>query len=171
MNQTRPKEIGATPGKLAIVGVLSLVLAYVLFGDAIFGSSKTAAKLKPRAAKVVQQGQTNKNPGVQSLKRIEESIVRKDWPELEIKETVKFDPFGAKLPGDRERAAIAATNSEEEVDDVSLKEIQEANEAIVIVSGGEKIARYGTMELRVGDQVGDYRVTDINNQGVVLSER
>lgn len=171
MNQTRSKTVGATPGKLAVVGVLSLVLVYVLFGDSIFGGSKSQVKLRPRAAKQGNASQGEAPQEVKAIKKLKDSIVRKDWPQLEIERIVSFDPFGTKLPGDQERAALAASNEEVQVDNVSLKQIQEADEAIVILSGGEKIARYGAMELRVGDQVGDYRVKDINNQGVVLSEK
>lgn len=171
MSKSRQNKVGATPGKLAIVGVLSLVLVYVLFGDAIFGGSQSQAKLRPRSTNENELSQPvaaqNATPGKPS----EESIVHKDWPELEIETVVRFDPFGTKLPGDVERATLAATGESSQKDNVTLQKIQEASEAIVIVSGGEKIARYGTMELRVGDQVGGYRVQDINNQGVVLTDQ
>lgn len=171
MSESRQKNLGATPGKLAIVGVLSLVLVYVLFGDALFGGSKSQAKLRPRSAEQKNLGEPTTANAVTVVKPIEESIVRKDWPELELEKVVRFDPFGTKLPGDVKRAALAATGETSREDNVTLQEIQKADEAIVIVSGGEKIARYGTLELRVGDQVGGYRVMDINNQGVILTDQ
>ena len=171
MSESRQKNLGATPGKLAIVGVLSLVLIYVLFGDSLFGGAKSQAKLRPRSAEQEDMGQPAAAKVVTSVKSIEENIVRKDWPELEIEQVIRFDPFGTKLPGDVERAALAATGETSREDNLTLQEIQEADEAIVIVSGGEKIARYGTLELRIGDQVGGYRVMDINNQGVVLTDQ
>ncbi|QDS98950.1 hypothetical protein [Adhaeretor mobilis] len=167
--KSNPSKIGATPGKLAVVGLLSIVLIFVVFR----GAGKNSA-VRPRAALAASSlSEVVVNP--QGSKPSEErkadvALFKGDWPQIAIDNVVAFDPLGTVLPGDDERAALAGGQQEDTEGDATLAGIKESGSAIVLLSGGEKIARYGTLELRIGDKVGDYRVRDISSEGVVLSE-
>ena len=68
--------------------------------------------------------------------------------------------------GVAEHAAV----EEETPSGPTLEELQQAENAIIFVSAGERVASIGGQEYHVGDTVGRFLITDISSAGIVLSD-
>jgi hypothetical protein len=93
----------------------------------------------------------------------EEFAVDADWPAPSLEQLVNFDPFAPP-------ASVAASENGTDSTDDSLSNLRQAQDAIIFVTGGERVARIGETEYHVGDAVGRFRITEISSAGIVLSE-
>jgi hypothetical protein len=169
MSRPAPKKNGATPGKLALIAVLALVLVGVIATnwpaapEAPADEPKTARRT-PAAPTVVNSEQQTQ-PAT-SAGPFGEFAEDSHWQELPLRQVTSFDPLAtaewAKLP---ELAADGTVRTE-----TQINELLAAKEAIIFVSGDKRVARIGDQEFQVGDRVGRYRISDISSRGVVLSE-
>jgi hypothetical protein len=184
MNAVQRDRIGATRGKLALIGLLAVALAGVVAanfrgGDAIASAAPAeavgteVAAAQPAAVAPVRSAPTS--PAASTIPAsadakpatpFGEFAVDADWPDYSIDELVRFDPFAAPAWN----APAAAADGGEGAQSASLQQLQEAQNAIILVSGNERVARIGTQEYRVGDKVGPYLITGISSAGIVLSE-
>jgi hypothetical protein len=169
MSRPAPNKLGATPGKLALIAVLALVLVGVIAAnwpsapEAPADEPQTARRL-PKAPPAANAGQPNQ--GATPVGPFGEFAEDGHWPELPLREVTSFDPLAtaawAKPP---EETAEVNVRTESQ-----LNELLVAKEAIIFVSGDKRIARIGDKEFQVGDRLGRYQISDISPRGVVLSE-
>jgi hypothetical protein len=175
MNAVQRDRIGATRGKLAVIGLLAVALVGVLAAN-FRGESHAAeepaavgevAELQPAAAKAAPtvDSTPSSSQASKSATPFGEFAIDADWPEYSLDQLVSFDPFAAPAWN-----AHAADANDAGAQSASLQELQEAQNAIILVSGNERVARIGAQEYRVGDKVGPYLITGISSAGIVLSE-
>lgn len=80
---------GATPGKLALMGVLALILGYVIISQ-LPGKKPAAISLRSAPPLTgVTSPQTNQADPVTTAPQ------RKAWPKLKVSQAVVHDPFAA----------------------------------------------------------------------------
>jgi hypothetical protein len=175
MTAVQRDRVGATRGKLAAMGLLAVVLVGVLASN-FRGEADAAASLavanegpRPRARAVVAAAKASESPDPSATSASDSPFgkfaVDAHWPGYSLDELVRFDPLAAPTWN----APTAAANKEG-AQTASLQQLQEAQNAIILVSGNERVARIGSQEYRVGDKVGSYLITGISSAGIVLSE-
>lgn len=180
---TALKRIGATPGKLAVVGLLCAVMA-VVWWQAIAGSVRTstskAAAAKSSAASSeatasVSQSLTVKNDGgrASSQTPADTKTVVADWPKLPLADAIKNDPFAK--PGwailRKEPQMVAKAEAGDAANEaVTREELLQQGTKLIVISGERKVATIGDREVTIGDTLGEYKVLDITSRGVVLSD-
>jgi hypothetical protein len=165
------QRIGATPRKLALVGVLGAVLTYVVVRpllerhppvELVTPPPTTApaatSKSAPPAGKMAE-------PGLLAVK---------PWPQPDLERVATHDPFA--VPG-WARPAVSvvevagktsggtATNQRVE----TIAKLRELGAAVIVEVGGEPLALVGEHQLRVGDLLEGYRVKAITESGIVLA--
>ncbi len=179
---TWQEKIGATPGRLALVGILSVILVMtcvIQFGDL---RSETATVPENDTAATKERSQPKKlaqKPGLGA----EMEKTTSPWPVMEVAHVRQHDPFRMAPPWHDATPANQITATEEGPDpaeeaaaaakaarDRILKEIREQGVRWVVVSREEAVAAIGNREVRVGDVFGGLRVTQISLDGVTLVE-
>jgi hypothetical protein len=169
MSRPTPNKLGATPGKLALIAVLALVLVGVVATN--WPTAAAAPELEPQAAHRPRKAPTpaaSAQPNEPTAPAGPFGDFAEDghWPELPLRQATSYDPL-AIAPWARppEAAADGAVASETQVN-----ELLAAKEAIIFVSGDKRIARIGDKEFQEGDRLGRYLISEISPRGVVLSE-
>lgn len=181
MNEpSRMKKIGATPAKLALVGVLAVVLLVVIVGQ--LPTSQAPSEIASR--QTTQSNEQSKRPKLAQTKKQTEGSLEKTkaaprvWTEMTVESIVAFDPLAkpdwlitaeASLVDGSE--GIFSDKSQREAKKAAvLKQLMQEGTKIVVISSGEKRATLGEQQVRIGDQFEGFEITDITKQGVVLSE-
>lgn len=161
---------GATPGKLAAVGMLGVVLVLVLWSN--FAPSRTAVARKPRQTSSSAKPDKQQTALAAAAKRpmLDKKIPRK-WPKLSLDDVVKHDPFAMPMwyltaRADEQGTGVSAIARSAQV----LEELKKQQTRIVVISGEERIATIGDLSFRVGDMIEGFQVTAITTDGVVLTE-
>jgi hypothetical protein len=169
MKAPKRDRVGATRGKLALVGVLAVVLVYVLASNFGGGASADAAPSAEAAA------QEQAAPALEAAAPVTvaggspfgEFVEDRDWPKASLDKLLSFDPLGAPpWMAVVEREDIGSGES----DATSLEELRNAASAIIFIADGQRVARIGSQDYRVGDLVGPYQITEITSAGIVLGE-
>jgi hypothetical protein len=169
MNRASRGRLGATRGQLALIGALAVALAWVLASN-LRGSdenlaSSTAAEAAPSPA--TDADGRSRTPAPSADAKPAPLDPHDDWPEYSLEELVGFDPLEAPAwLAEAEQASAARGQSA----DHSLEQLQTAENAIILVTGNQRIARIGTQEYHVGDMVGQFPITDISSAGILLGE-
>ncbi len=173
--------MGATPGKLALVGVLAVVLLVVLVGQ--LSDSKSTPQLANRRTPLLNQSsrsaKLNPQLTIQSNSSTdfrEQSSEPPTWPDLSLETIVAFDPFAT--PPWLSSATTAGPTDDSQLSEASrqaqkaeaLKQLQEQGTTIVVIASDGKRATIGEQTVRIGDHIEGFVITDITKQGVVLSE-
>ncbi|RIK86934.1 MAG: hypothetical protein DCC67_02405 [Planctomycetota bacterium] len=173
MTSKNKNNIGATPGKLAVIAILAIVLAVVIasnFGASEAPASEITAEASPLAAEVPTASTANASgPAATATSDTSgnpfgEFATDDNWPTLPISEATTFDPMAA-APW-----AASSAGGDNGLSDAQISELMAAKNAIILMSGGTRVARIGSQEFRVGDKVGRFRIVDISSQGITLSE-
>jgi hypothetical protein len=160
---------GATPGKLAAVGVLGVMFVAVLWHN-LAPSRPTAAK-NPRPHASPAKAEKQPAPAVAGNQpKLEKKAPRK-WPKLSLDDVVKHDPFAMPMwyltaRAEEEGTVVSALARSAQV----LEELKKQQTRIVVISGEERIATIGDLSFRVGDMIEGFQVTAITTDGVVLTE-
>jgi hypothetical protein len=166
---------GATPAKLALIGILTLVLIGVVASnwpksaatdEAEAAETGTSAASPDAAAPAVSATGAPADQTETPTSPFGEFVTDDNWPETPLGEVTKFDPLAVSdwaLPPEAQQKA-------EKYDAVQIKELLKAENAIIFMAGDTRVARIGTREFRVGDVVGGFKISDISSRGVVLSE-
>jgi hypothetical protein len=169
MSRPAPNKLGATPGKLALIAVLALVLVGVIASN--WPTTPEAPATEPKAARRLPTppatgASRQQNQPAAPAGPFGEFAEDGHWPELPLRQVTSFDPLAtaawAKSP---ELTAEGIVRTETQV-----SELLAAKEAIIFVSGDKRIARIGDKEFQVGDRLGRYLISEITPRGVVLSE-
>ena len=184
------QRTGATPGKLALVAVLAVVLVGVIVmqlpdrtAPALAGrSTQTPSRSDPTSRRPAQVKATDSasssqsDPNTDRLKTTEQTVPR-NWPDFPMATIVAHDPLAAPewviaaqqhgvSARDMEPNAIA--KSKRNADALSMLRKQGAK--VVVISGSEKRASIGEQSVRIGETIEGFRIIDITKQGVVLTE-
>jgi len=166
------KRPGVTRGKLALVGVLCLLMA-VVWGNALLGGDAPAnsAKRAPRPRSISHA--VIKSPATdapQAGAAVTAAQPLADWPEMPLTSAVLNDPFAKPSWAITKPAKPAAGGPEEQGGSqaATRKELTRQGASMIVISGEKKIATVGELEVRIGDNVAGYRVVDITPDGVVL---
>jgi len=172
-NPNRMARIGATPGKLALISVLAVVLAGVIVGqlpDASPPNDVVPQKAESSESKQ-EKGARNASAPTSSTKPNQQTFKPRQWPRLSVEEASAFDPFAATGPLAAPPSMATKPIAEDEIkDSQALEELLQQEATIVVIADKDKVATIGTQQLRIGDVVEGYQVTDITTQGVVLTE-
>jgi hypothetical protein len=178
MSEPRNMRVGATPGKLALIVVLSIALVGVIAKN---WPSSSPEEKSPTAEAYIAQGSTS-SPTVATTtptaiappemnkatsdNPFGEFLVDDDWQELPLKEVTKYDPFAI---ADWAMAAEAGGLAGDMMSEKQINELLAAKDAIIFMTGDKRVARIGKQDFRVGDRIGRYKISDITAKGVVLS--
>ncbi len=175
MSGANRKGAGATRGQLVLVGVLALVLVGVIANNLRGGDGATAEAVAPESEPVASENAapvaapqaaaepTSAEP-VRPTGPFGEFAVDQDWPDPSLDQLIDFDPLATP-------AWVAApADAETPAESMGLEELQQAQNAIIFVSEGVRVARIGDQEYHVGDAIGQFRITDISSAGIVLSD-
>jgi hypothetical protein len=160
---------GATPGKLAAVGALGVVLVIVLWSN--LAPSRPTAARKPRQSTSPAKAEKQPAPAVAAQPPKLEKKVPRNWPKLSLDDVVKHDPFAMPMwyltaRADEQGTGVSAIARSAQV----LEELKKEQTRIVVISGEERIATIGELSFRVGDMIEGFQVTAITTDGVVLTE-
>ena len=154
---------GATPRKLAMVGLLTLALIAVIWHNAS-GFARPVAK-KARQAPIPQA----KVEAASTPKPIVTIPVRK-WPKISLDKAVKNDPFAMPswyLMAQAEEGTVGASLARSAQ---VLEELKKQQTKIIVISNEDRIATIGEQSFRVGDMIEGFQVTEITTDGIVLTE-
>lgn len=173
--QKQLEKMGATPGKLALIGGLVLVLVVVIVqqipsGDAgIQASANVSTELVAGTSQSQPQQVGKASPNDENLagaSTTEQQFELPPWPEINLAETLASDPFA--LPNwvaKEEREIEVATQKPDR-----LAELQKQGASVVVIAAGQKSASIGEQKIRVGDIVAGYKVSDITTQGIFVDK-
>ena len=166
--QTKDK-LGATRGKLALVGLLALTLVGVVVKQ-LPESPPERASLEQTSA----QAKGNSETSLASADSENRTLLITDkgreqsplWPESNLAETLANNPFA--LPSWAKQEKLVEVEESSQTSD--LAELQEQGATIVVIANGEKSATIGENRYFVGDVLAGFRVTDITTQGILLDK-
>lgn len=170
---TWKQKAGATPGKLALVGCLAVGFVFVLWKAQSGGADETRVSKSPPQSVVPQKVAVTKKVLVPKIDDTEQAKaqLQHEWPTLPLETVVKKDPFAmpswylATMDSVATSVDEAAKQSEQ-----LLEKLRKEQAKIIVISHGERIATIGNESYRVGDAVAGFEVTEINRDGVVLTE-
>lgn len=171
MTNKKKKWAGATRSQLALIGVLSLVLVGVIVAQLPDSLPKPERRARAQARPTVPSAlpeETKSDPKPQKEKP------KPDWPAFSPSEVARRDPFA--MPAwyrDIQSLSVQEneTVTEPEVEQkLVLKELQETGAAIVLIADSMRIAEVGDQQVRVGDKIDGYEVSDITPSGVILTK-
>lgn len=166
----RLEKMGVTPGKLALVGVLTLVLVMVI-AKQFPESTPENTKLSPAVvsqpqAKAEKASTNNLTTNSLTAKKSSPESNFPVWPEIDLSETLASDPFATPSWAIQKEPIVVATDSGPD----EFLALQEQGASIVVIGKGTKSATIGEQKLFIGDILEGYRVTDITTNGIFLDK-
>ena len=180
-------KIGASPMKLALAAVLTVVFVAVLIVQ--FGGISDA---QPAGRKRGQRRDRIRSPQPTSPERPDRSPrdlpithrTTRAWPILELEQVLEYDPFALPAPFSGHQEAASQQTGQRQADalgeelarrraeqEQALVKLQEAG-VKAIVGGGrrENVALVGSRIVRVGDELDGFRVLAIKSDGLMLQQ-
>jgi hypothetical protein len=163
-------KIGASPGKLALVAGLAVVLVAVLRGQMV-DEPTHGTRLKrpaPRRSQAVA-GAASQPAEIEKSTLVETSAA--EWPELQFAEVIRHDPlampawFLATQKAVQAEQQPGATRSLE-----VLEELKKLSTNIVVITAEDRVANIGDEFYRVGDRIENLEVSEITPTGIRLTE-
>ena len=175
MNQpTTMQKLGATPAKLALVGVLAVVLLIVVV-PLVKGKKSAPDHPQVSAQKKTKKTRPHRhklNTNQDSGKTDKETLPEVSWPEISMEEIVKNDPM--KVPNWFVQVSREKKREKQLVDTSKnlrvLEQLEELGASIVVIAEDERIATIGEQQVKIGDRIEGFEVSDITTEGVVLTE-
>ena len=180
---TLPKvtdKLGVTPGKLALIAGLAIVLLIVIVAplsssDSAASGEKISARPKPRGVG---------DPAASSMATSKHSV----WPILTREDVQQHNPFHvsallapAPTSTEAEQASALPTAdvdlvSQSEAEDAArereelLEELRGDGVNLIVLSEDGQVAKIGERRIRVGDIIRGFRVVEIASDGIELVE-
>ncbi|WP_425397158.1 hypothetical protein [Aeoliella sp.] len=163
------KRVGATPGKLALIGVLAAILGYVVLSQLPSGGSSSAesAPSSPRLPRSAAKANSNK-----SKTPVAE---RQAWPKPNLEQAVASDPFARPQWAQVAQAEPAETAASDRpmtaqaAESQALAKLRAEGAAVIVVLDGKPLALVGERQIRIGDRLEGFYVQDITESGIVLT--
>ena len=158
------KRLGVTPAKLALIGVLAVVLLVVIVIQ--WPSSAQSPPAVLNAVNATEEDGAARGsvaPPTADQQSPRSQVV---WPELTLAEIVQHDPF--QLPVHLRPNPVNESKPKDSHDPLILQTLTEAEEGMILMVGNEHVARVGAKTLRPGDKIGSYRVSKIDATGIWL---
>ena len=167
----KKKKGGATRGQLALIGILAIVLVGVIVVQLPDSSEEPAAsssvnRRRPKRSSAVAASVENN--------QVDKRAESREWPEYDADKLAQFDPLAA--PRWYQDAIEVQANQpatvqvKEVVEELELEELQKSGTSIVLIDGKQRIATVGEQRIQVGDKIDGYQVSEITDQGVVLTK-
>lgn len=191
------RQLGATPQKLAVIGVLAVVLVgvlYMQFGGSL-GRATVDQDVSARAPRGPGQGASARHGEAEDMTTesgakqewLLASVERRPWKAPALGDVVRYDPFAlpAAFPQPAATGVVGIGMAEAGVEsaDANSEELRRA-EAIaavqaklqelqqrgvrVIIQGRRQAAVIGDRTVHVGDDVDGFTVKAIKSDGVVV---
>lgn len=168
------KKIGATPAKLAVVGVLGVVFLAVVVPQLRGKSSGMAAADSRRTKKTKSKEQAEQQPEKPvnpSTDANPKSRAVHEWTKIPFEQIVSYDPLAAPGWFVEAVAVPEITELDDDRDNaVALADLEKQGANIVVIANQRRIASIGSQTVRVGDLIEGYQVSNITTEGVVLTE-
>lgn len=199
-DQSLSKQLGASPKKLVLVGVLAVILAAVLYRQFVMSSDDEA--LAPRVASRAERlprtkaaNTKNLTPagttGGKSSEWLIETVDRRQWKSPALSDVVRYDPFalpaafpqpvvaavpGMKLPDGTVVSADATMDVDKQAEVIAgvqtkLAELQQRGVRVIIQGRKQAAAVIGDRTVHVGDDVDGFTVKAIQADGVVVERK
>lgn len=181
---------GVSPGKLALVGVLAIVLIAVIVVQLpadltaspqdITDSSAERSQLSPQSPSNVREiradiinvatASTNQEPTEQPIRT---------WPKLSMDRILTYDPMAIPewfaavrdvAPPVDDASRLSAEAERQQRNEQVLSQLRDQGAKAVVFSGNDKRATIGNQSVRVGETIEGFKIIDITHKGVVLTE-
>jgi len=164
---------GATKGKLILIAVLAAVLVGVIVSNLSTGEESAApaaaseqAAAAPASTPAVAPSQASPEPVPSGpFREFAEDV---EWPQVTLEDATKYDPLA--VPAWAGPPPPSDVGTGREFSEEQIAEINDAENAIIFVSGNRRVALIGTQEFHVGDMIGGMKISDISSRGIVLSD-
>jgi len=160
MPRSAPTKKGVTRGQLALIGLLAIIFAGVMWSNFTSGAGDAEVATPGEAAPPSISGQIAAAPNDSSP--FGEFAEDQSWPATSVAELASFDPFS---DGQEDLQTTP------QYDAAELNELRNAQDAIILTSDGETVALIGAKQYRVGDIVAGFEITEISSAGIVLGQR
>lgn len=186
--------VGATPGKLVLIGVLAIVLiasAVINLGGGDAPPSTASSKRKPKLPVRNRSSTKTRNTSSPQGKAAKPKRLAKDiaWPQFSPVEAAAFDPFAKPNfllppppvpepepepepvdpgPTPEEARQIADTQALQSMQRVVVS-LSDLGITMIVSSREGAVAQIGNRELRVGDAIEGLVVTRIDMDGIELA--
>lgn len=165
----KKKRGGATRGQLALIGVLSIVLVMVIAVQ--FSGSSSSKRSHPKTESNRSPGSTVATATIDSQQSAPDEMPR-EWPELSVDAVAQFDPLATPVWYQQafavEKRLTEQQVQQAETEPLQLEDMQATGAQIVLISGGQRIAKVGDQRVEIGDRIDGYQVSDIDNRGITL---
>ena len=178
---------GVTPGKLALVGVLAIVLIAVIVGQLPEGSVDSPQDITDSAAK--RSKPSPQDPGNVPETRADFAIAStnqgsmeqpiRTWPKLPMERILAYDPMAIPewfaavrdvAPPVDEASRLSAEAERQQRNEQVLTQLRDQGAKAVVFSGNDKRAAIGQQSVRIGETIEGFKIIDITHKGVVLTE-
>jgi Sec-independent protein translocase protein TatA len=175
------ERTGATRGKLALVGVLAVVLVVVIVvqlpGPSNVDKAATTAVSSLAELDKVDNDKAESNSETKQTKKTRIDTPPRQWPELSMDTIIAFDPLtapswyvaAARVEPTKEQDDPSLAAAEDDARAAALATLQQTGTTIVLIANGERIATIGDQSVRIGDSIEGFQVSDITDQGVILT--
>lgn len=194
---TAAKQTGVTPGKLALVGVLAVVLViviYIQYGDQLKSTATntmpTTTAAKPLSKPAKSQAAKKEDVADADFTLRKSTGSRATWQAPELGSVVAYDPFAlpASFPqpsqGDVENALAqteaqktqdasvqqAALEAERSQLQAALTSLKQQGVQVIVKREDQYVAIIGGQEVHVGDEFQGFKVVAIDATGVRLAK-
>jgi hypothetical protein len=188
-------KYGATPGKLALIGILSIVLFFVVYRNLFSRSANPPSSVDHDGAVAATEGKTKQHGdannddathGPIAMDRLAARLRSKPWPNFRLAEVREYDPFAlpSAFPRPQETAsevhgraetssgnaaALAAKRAEEAAARAAvIAAIREQGVQVILQNTDEFVAVVGDQEVRVRDELAGHVVVEIGADGIEL---
>jgi hypothetical protein len=188
------QQAGVTPGKLVLIGVLTVVLAGVLYrqfgparADAPPAAADAPTRRAPDIAQIKAHAGKNEKTADSGFGRKADIVVH--WPTPEIATVTQYDPFAlpARFPqpkvltaegtvagddtGEHENTASKAAAVDKQLEDyrAKLDALRHKGVQVIIKQHNEYAAMIGDQTYRVGDEIDGFKVISIDVDGVHIA--
>ena len=175
-NKKKQNKSGVTRPQLALIGVLTAVLAIVI----VVQLPDAPATSPPGAAsEPSNEGESDTETNENEIKNASaeegaEQRSQREWPRYTRAQLVRLDPLSTPDWYNSILEVVEKTDNSnvvtETAHDLQLEELQETGTGIVVIAGSERIAKVGDTHIRVGDKIDGYEVSNITSQGVILTK-
>lgn len=179
------EKLGVSPGKLKLIGLLSVILVVVLYlqyGGA--GTEVAPAKSESHPTRKAKRKSelSPQKPADSSETPIKDLGDISSWKEPELATVIRYDPFALPAAFPQPKPTLTASllsgelagpDLDQEARDKKLQELSQSlaqlrqqGVQVIITKGDEFVAMIGKHVYHVGDEIGGFKITSIDADGV-----